>query len=143
MGGRVGTAAVYLEKGQMRDAYIGTDITSTVYAAELQGVNLALIIAKVEVDAGVVERKINIFADNQAASHSLSKPEGRSRAYIIKQIVDRIEPRQANGKTVAVRWIPSYEGIEGNEAVDIAAKKATGWKEGPASGPKADPPPEL
>jgi hypothetical protein len=55
---------VYLEKGQMRNAYIGTDATSTVYAAELQGINLALTITTAEVDASAFERHINIFANN-------------------------------------------------------------------------------
>jgi ribonuclease HI len=40
---------------------------------------------------------------------------------------------------VVVRWIPSHKGIEGNEAADIAVKKATGWREGLASGSRTDP----
>lgn len=40
IGGHVGVAAVYLDAGQMRNTYMGTDSTSTVYAAELQGSTL-------------------------------------------------------------------------------------------------------
>ncbi|KAI6789402.1 hypothetical protein KC331_g213 [Hortaea werneckii] len=143
IGGHVGAAAVYPETRQMRNAYMGTDATSTVYVAELEGINLALTMADVEVDAGAFQRRINIFVDNQAAIRSLTRPEGRSGAYILKQIAARVESLQEKGHIVVVRWIPSHEGIEGNEAADIAAKEATGWREGPASGPRADPPPKL
>lgn len=90
---------------------------------------------------------INVFANNQAAIRSLTrpegKPEGRSGSYILRQIVEGIDSLQTGGYEVAVRWIPSHKGIEGNEAADIAAKKATGWREGSASGPRATLPPEL
>ena len=143
LGGHVGAAAVYPEKRQMRNAYMGTDATSTVYVAELEGINLALTMADVEVDAGASRRRINIFVDNQAAIRSLTRPESRSGAYILKQIAARVESLQEKGHIVVVRWIPSHEGIEGNGAADIAAKEATGWREGPASGSRADPPPKL
>ena len=143
MGGHVGAAAVYLEKGQMRNAYMGTDATSTVYAAELQGINLALTMATAEVDASAFKRHVNIFADNQAAIRSLTRPEGRSGAYILKQIAAEVDSLQKSGHTIVVRWIPSHEGIEGNEAADMAAKQATGWREGPSTGPRADLPTEL
>ena len=91
IGGHVGAAAVYLDAGQMRNTYIGTDSTSTVYAAELQGINLALAIAKTEVGANACQKPINIFADNQAAIRSLTRPEGRSGAYILKQIAAGVD----------------------------------------------------
>jgi hypothetical protein len=75
----------------MRNSYMGTDATSTVYAAELQGINLALTIATAEVNASAFKRHINIFANNQAAIHSLTRPEGRLGAYILKQIAARVE----------------------------------------------------
>ena len=84
IGGHVSAAAVYLDVGQMRSTYMGTDLTSTVYAAELQGINLTLAIAKTEISANVCRKTINIFADNQAAIRSLTRPEGRSEAYILK-----------------------------------------------------------
>lgn len=75
IGGHVGAATVNLEKGQM-----GTDATSTIYAAEKQGINVALIMAKAEVDADARQRQLGIFADNQAAIRSLARPEGKSGA---------------------------------------------------------------
>lgn len=98
---------------------MGTDATSTTYAAELQGINLALAMAKAEVGAGSCQKLINIFADNQAAIRSLTRPEGRSGAFIVKQIATKVESLQKSGQKVVVRWIPSHEGIEGNEAADI------------------------
>jgi hypothetical protein len=75
----------------MRNLYIGTDATSTVYVAELQGINLALTIVTAEVNASAFKRYINIFANNQAAIRSLTRLEGRSGAYILKQIAARVE----------------------------------------------------
>lgn len=40
--GHVGAAAVYFNTGETSKTYMGTDATSTVYAAELQGINFAL-----------------------------------------------------------------------------------------------------
>jgi ribonuclease HI len=130
IGGHVGAAAVHFDTGQMSKAYMGTDATSTVYAAELQGINLALVMAKAEVEAGSCQKLDNIFADNQAAIRSLARPVGRSGAYILKQITTKVESLQRSGQKVVVRWVPSHEGIEGNEAADIAAKEATGWRDG-------------
>jgi hypothetical protein len=70
---------------------MGTDVTSTVYVVELQGINLALAMAEAEADAGACRKLINIFAANQAAIRSLTRPEGRSGAYILKQIAARVE----------------------------------------------------
>jgi ribonuclease HI len=137
IGGHVGAAAVCLDTGQTSKTYIGTDANSTVYAVELQGINLALAMAEAEADAGACRKLINIFADNQAAIRSLTRPEGRSGAYILKQIAARVESLQKSGHTVVMRWIPSHKGIEGNEAADIAAKEATGWREGTETGPRA------
>jgi hypothetical protein len=44
--GEIGSAAVYLLLQQIRSAYMGPDTLSTVYAAELQGISLALQIAQ-------------------------------------------------------------------------------------------------
>jgi predicted ATPase len=46
---------------------MGTDATSTAYAAELQGIQLAAAMAKAEVDACACQKLIDVFADNQAA----------------------------------------------------------------------------
>jgi hypothetical protein len=64
---------------------------------------LSVVMATAEVDASAFKRHINIFADNQAAIHSLTRPEGRSGVYILKQIVPRAESFQEKGHIVVVR----------------------------------------
>ena len=46
---------------------MGPDTVSTVYAAELQGISLALQIAQEYVERGGERRKVAIYTDNQAA----------------------------------------------------------------------------
>jgi ribonuclease HI/exonuclease III len=145
--GHVGASAVCPTAQTTRKAYMGTDKTSTVYAAELQGIKMALDIAQEQTGTATDrndKRRIAIFVDNQAAIRTLTRPEGRSGAYIAKQIAQQIKQLQNNGHEVEVRWIPAHEGLEGNEAADLAAKEATGWREGDgARGDRADPPAEL
>jgi hypothetical protein len=92
------------------------------------------------------QRHIAIWTDNQAAIRSLTRAEGRTGAYILKYIARQIDELQSQGHTVTVRWIPSHEGVEGNEAADIAAKEATGWRDGQddsTESHRAGPPDEL
>ncbi|PPJ61058.1 hypothetical protein CBER1_07391 [Cercospora berteroae] len=138
IGGCIGAAAVCLTANRIERTYMGTDATSTVYAAELQGINLALQIAQNTLEDTSSPRQVAIRTDNQAAIRSLVRAEGRSGAYILKQIACRTDTLQDKGHTVIVRWIPSHEGIEGNEAADIAAKEATGWREGQDGSEAAD-----
>lgn len=143
IGGHVGAAATWPLRQRTRRAYMGIETKTTVYAAELQGINLALSIAQEDIDTGGSQRRVNIFTDNQAAIRSLARPEGQSGAYIVKQIMRQITELNANGAVVDVRWIPAHEGIDGNEAADQAAKEATGWRGEGEEGPRADPPSEL
>jgi ribonuclease HI len=70
---------------------MGSDTLSTVYTAELQGISLALQIAK-EYANGDSERKdIAIYTDNQAATWSIAKAEGRSGAYIFGEIARQVQ----------------------------------------------------
>ena len=107
---------------------MGSNTTSTVYAAELQGVSLALKIAQEYAQRNGSRRKIAIYTDNQAAIWSIAKAEGRTGAYILEEISRKVQELQCGGRTVTVRWIPAHVGIVGNEAADRAAKEATGWR---------------
>jgi ribonuclease HI len=128
---------------QTRAAYMGPNTVSTVYAAKLQGISLALQIAQEYAEQGGRRRNIAIYTDNQAAIWSIAKAEGRSGAYILEEIASQVQRLQEMGRPVTVRWIPAHVGIPGNEAADTAAKEATGWRESSRRCPPAATPPKL
>jgi ribonuclease HI len=111
---------------QTRATYMGPNIVSTVYAAELQGISLSLQIAQEYAEQGGRRRNIAIYIDNQAAIWSIAKAEGRSGAYILEEIESQVQRLQDMGRPVTVRWIPAHVGIPGNEASATATKEATG-----------------
>ena len=141
--GEIGSAAVCPITQQTLSVHMGSDTLSTVYAAELQGISLALKIAQEYVDKNGERKEIAIYTDNQAAIWSIAKAEGRSGAYILADIAQQVQELQNKGWSVTVRWIPAHVGIPGNEAADQAAKEATGWREDGRSQQPADPPPQL
>jgi hypothetical protein len=67
--------------------------------------------------------------DNQAAIQSTERPAGQSGQYILRRIVNAINLLHKRGVYIELRWIPAHTGVPGNEAVDVLAKKATGWRE--------------
>ncbi|KFA81824.1 hypothetical protein S40288_09567 [Stachybotrys chartarum IBT 40288] len=86
------------------------------YTAKLQGILLALQITQED------------------------KQQGNTRSRAIAQITEKL---QQGGLPVEIRWILAHIGIWGNEQADKAAKEATGWREGGATGPRAASPAEL
>lgn len=65
--GEIGSAAVCPLTGQTLSVHMGSDALSTVYAAELQDINIALQIAQEYADKHGERKKIDIYTDNQAA----------------------------------------------------------------------------
>ena len=141
--GHTGAAAVWPNRQQTESTYMGPATTSTVYVAELQGICIALAMVQADIRRGNSHRHLHIFADNQAAIRSVVRPEGHSGAYIVQQIVQKIDQIRAGGVTIDIRWICAHEGIDGNERADLAAKEATGWRSGDDRGPRAEPPAHL
>jgi ribonuclease HI/retron-type reverse transcriptase len=141
--GEIGSAAVCPLTQQTLSVHMGSDTLSTVYAAELQGISLALQIAQEHADGDGERKQIAIYTDNQAAIWSIAKAEGRSGAYILADIAQQVLELQDKGYSVTVRWIPAHVGIPGNEAADQAAKEATGWRENGRRQQPADPPAQL
>ena len=73
-------------------------------------------------------RTFYIFVDNQAAIITIRDPGTRSGQGIVERITQNINKIRTDGITVILYWIPAYDGHEGNELADTAAKKATGLK---------------
>ncbi|KAF2254520.1 hypothetical protein BU26DRAFT_409944, partial [Trematosphaeria pertusa] len=87
--------------------YLGLSTTSTVYAAELYGISLALQIAQAYANGDGSRRNVAIYTDNQAAIWSITKAEGRTGAYILEEIARQIQDLQDRGRPVQVRWVPA------------------------------------
>jgi hypothetical protein len=66
---------------------LGNSETSTVYAAELQGIKLALKIADKDAEKGNKRDQLIIFIDNQAAIRVFQNPAGRSGIYIVTETI--------------------------------------------------------
>ncbi|XMA13648.1 hypothetical protein WAI453_006439 [Rhynchosporium graminicola] len=131
----VGAAAVSPLTRCTKLAYMGDSETSTVYAAELQGIRLALQIADEDTERGNKKDRLIIFTDNQAAIRTFQKPTGRSGAYIVADAIQLIDKLQGErGMRVEIRWVPAHTGIWGNEAADRAAKRAAKQNAGASQG---------
>lgn len=135
IGDHVGAAAVSSLTRSSKTTYMGDSETSTVYAAELQGIKLALQMAVEEAERGHQWHKLVIFTDNQAAIRTFQDPRGKSGAYIVTEAVALIDRLQVELHVpVEIRWVPAHTGIQGNEAADKAAKRAARQQEGEDSG---------
>ncbi|KAK7177401.1 zinc knuckle [Paraphaeosphaeria sporulosa] len=119
------------------------DIETASSFSHLYGISLALQIAQAYADRNGSRRNVAIYTDNQAAILSVTKAEGRPGAYILEEIARQIQDLQDRGRPVRVRWVPAHEGVPGNEAADIAAKEATGWRENGRRAPTAGEPSKL
>jgi ribonuclease HI len=101
---------------------MGRDTESTVYAAELQGIHLALQILETSLDCQ--HSKATIFTDNQSALRTVHRPGNTSGQYILRKVLLLLRKLTALGMEVDFRWIPAHMGVPGNEAADQAAKQA-------------------
>jgi ribonuclease HI len=122
--GKVGAAAVCPQYLDARATYMGEQSETTVYAAELQGIFLALVI--------IIRHRICravVFTDNQAALRAIQNPGRRSGQYLVDVVIAALDKAREDGLTISFRWIPSHCGVEGNELADKAAKEATGWRQ--------------
>ena len=113
---------------------MGTSDTSTVYAAELKGLVLALQTALDVYETGITTGKFAIFTDNQAAIKAIRNPQAPIRSvYPHSGHSNTRQPPEPRGE-VQFRWLPAHAGVPGNEAADKAAKEA-GWPNDAAKEP--------
>ncbi|KAJ5544164.1 hypothetical protein N7494_005443 [Penicillium frequentans] len=91
---------------------LGTLETHTVYAAELEGIHLAL------------QLRPPIFTDNQAAIRACAHPQRSSGQHTVREISCLVEALRNTGCHVRIRWIPGHVGVAGNERADRLANDA-------------------
>jgi ribonuclease HI len=127
---RVGAAAYCTQTGEIRQAFMGTNHTSTVYAGEVYGLVMALQM----VVAADRLCPVYIFSDNQTAVKNVSNPSAKEAQHFLREVHGLLQQTLC---PVQIHWIPAHVGIAGNETVDIAAKEATGWRPNGDKGPTA------
>jgi ribonuclease HI len=126
--GRIGAAVVDLQNHHAH-SQMGDNDTSTVYAAELRGIEMAL--GSMALGTTRVKNGIVIFVDSQAALKALRQPRMPSGQIYLEGCLGLIRRHAANGIQTELRWIPAHQGVAGNELVDQHAKEAALEPQGP------------
>ena len=128
--GQVGASAVAPREGVFQRRYLGTTEESTVYVAELNGIEIAVanFINRLESERPT---KTVIFSDCQAAIQAVHNPKRSSGQFVLTSIYDHVRTLRSLQQTptfdqipVEIRWIPAHVGVPGNETADVEAKLA-------------------
>ncbi|KAJ5642579.1 hypothetical protein N7490_006579 [Penicillium lividum] len=111
--------------------HLGNSNQSTVYIAELSGIEMA--IRHFSKSNPQPPRELVIFADSQAAIQAVQNPKRPSGQYVLHAIYTHIRALTP-GLSVTIRWIPAHVGVSGNELADAAAKEAAKGGAGAGAG---------
>ncbi|KAJ5186134.1 hypothetical protein N7491_005997 [Penicillium cf. griseofulvum] len=131
--GHIGASTATLQdRVTSQRRYLGKDSQSTVYAAELSGIEMALAETregntKTDLNNGhLTAREVIIFSDSQAAIQAVQNPQRPSGQYVLARIYDHVRAiRSQNQPTnITIRWIPAHVGVDGNKFADDEAKGA-------------------
>jgi ribonuclease HI len=85
--------------------------TTSIYTAELKAIIVAAHLAK-------PSSKVAIFTDSLSAVRALQKRDERDR----RTVWSMNEIQKSPAKKIDIIWIPSHQGIRGNETADLHAK---------------------
>ncbi|OOQ82700.1 reverse transcriptase [Penicillium brasilianum] len=127
--GMMGASAVAPREGIFQRRHLGTTVDSTVYVAELNGIEMAIARFVNQQQNDTRSTKIVIFSDCQAAIQAVQNPKRSSGQYVISQIYHHVRTIRSQTPTsdtipVEIRWIPAHVGVPGNERADVEAKLA-------------------
>src|SRR5579859_7629838 len=119
--GKIGAAAYNASSKEINHQHLGDETQYNVYVAELTGIHMA--VTQWERSEYPICR---IFIDRQAAGTSINQPRTQSGQSIIKAVVNLINDIRAQHphKWLQLVWVPGQHGVEGNERVDMEAKRA-------------------
>ena len=124
--GKIGAAAVVDLEDQHTHSQMGDDSTSTVYAAELRAIEMALamVLESTEPWAEQTKNGSIIFVDSQAALRALSRPRMPSGQVYLAGCLNSIRRLADRDIRTELRWIPAHKGVIGNEIADQHSKAA-------------------
>jgi ribonuclease HI len=135
--GHIGAAAVNIHDHDTAVTsdrrHLGTEIQSTVYAAEPSGIEMAL--ARAIKDNKAIQksvigarrstaREVIILSDSQAAIQAVQNPQRPSGQYVLELLYCHLRTLRSQSTNITLRWIPAHVGVPGNEAADGSAKCA-------------------